>query len=109
MRLYLNDGLFLIGNRFKVGLLALLFSCLFVLSSRSVANEHNVKETDKYFPSCEEYFPNLGYISALKQKLEIDIDGQTTFPFNQPMYEIIWHGTGNIKAIIELVAKNQLR
>ena len=75
---------------------------MLVLASTSFANETSIQKLEANLPSCKEYFPNLEYISALKQKLEKDISEETRYPSNRPMYEIIWHKPGNIKAIIEL-------
>ena len=35
----------------------------------SFANETSIQKLEANLPSCKEYFPNLEYISALKQKL----------------------------------------
>lgn len=78
------------------------FPCLLFLASTSFANQISKQNLEANLPSCEEYFPNLDYISALKQKLEKDISEYTRYPANQPMYEIIWYEPGNIKAIVEL-------
>ena len=60
------------------------------------------EETLSNLPSCKEYFPNLDYIEALKSKLEKDLGTETGYPTSEPVYEIIWYGPGEIKAIIEL-------
>jgi len=61
-----------------------------------------LKDTLSILPSCKEYFPNLDYIVALKLKLERDLGKETTYPMNEPIYEIIWYAPHKIKAIIEL-------
>jgi hypothetical protein len=92
----------ILPSRFYEIIFQILLSCLLFLGATSLADENNIPNSKGYLPSCKEHFPNLDYISALKQKLEKDIDKETMYPVNQPMYEIIWHEPGNIKAIIEL-------
>ena len=60
------------------------------------------QDSQSNLPSCHESFSNFVYISALKLKLEKSLEDETVFPQIIPMYEIIWHEPGKIKAIIEL-------
>lgn len=85
----------------------LLFIFLLFVSLTLFAVETNSQSSENNLPTCREYFPNLDYISALKQKLEKDFDKGTFYPASQPMYEIIWYEPGNIKAIIELNSQKE--